>query len=84
MFGLNKFDQMVKRQGDGLLPEMRELFERLAAIRASANVTELDSYREPSPKQAGPNPNFAGDHTGANVVSLRSAQRTTTAQRKAR
>ena len=84
MFGLNKFDQMVKRQGDGLLPEMRELFDRLAAIRASENVTELASYRTQSTTQAGPNPGPAGDSTGANVVSLRSAQRTTTAQRKAR
>ncbi|MBE1206680.1 hypothetical protein [Aminobacter carboxidus] len=84
MFGMNKFDHMVKRQGDGLLPEMRELFDRLAAIRASENVTDLASYRAQSPIQAGPNPNFAGDHTGANVVSLRSAQKTTTAQRKAR
>jgi hypothetical protein len=82
MFGLNKFDQMVKRRGDGLLPEMRALFDRLAAIRASENVTDLASYRAQSTTQAGPNPNFAGDHTGANVVSLRSAQKTTTAQRK--
>ena len=84
MLGLNKFDQMVKRQGDGLLPEMRELFERLAAIRASANVTELDSYRQQSPRQSGPNPTFAGDNTSANVVSLRSAQGTTTARHKTR
>lgn len=84
MFGLNKFDQLVKRQGDGLLPEMRALFDRLAAIRASENVTELASYRAQSPAQAGPNPRIAGDSTGANVVSLRSAQRATTAQRKAR
>lgn len=84
MFGLNKFDQMVKRKGDRLLPEMRELFDRLAAIRASENVTDLASYRGKSTTQAGPNPRIAGDSTGANVVSLRSAQRTTKAQRKAR
>ena len=84
MFGLNKFDQLVKRQGDGLLPEMRELFDRLVAIKASENVTELASYRARSPAQAGPNLRIAGDCPGANVVSLRSAQRTTTAQRKAR
>lgn len=79
MLGLNKFDQMVKRQGDGLLPEMRELFERLACIRASANVTELASYRDQSRVQSGPNPAPGGERSIANVVSLRSVQ-----QRKTR
>ncbi|PWK69027.1 hypothetical protein [Aminobacter sp. AP02] len=84
MFGLTKLDQLAKHQGDGLLPQMRELFDRLAAINASTNVTDLASYRAQSPNQSGPNPTVAGHRTDANVVSLRSAQRTTTARRKTR
>lgn len=84
MLGLNKFDQMVKRRGDGLLPEMRELFERLASIRASANVTELANYRDQSGIQSGPNPAVASDRSAPNVVPLRSDQDKIQAQRKIR
>ncbi|AWC23579.1 hypothetical protein CO731_03051 [Aminobacter sp. MSH1] len=84
MLGLNKFDQMVKRPGDGLLPEMRELFERLATIRASANVTELANYRDQSRIQSGPNPAVAADRSAPNVVSLRSVQNKLQTQRKTR
>lgn len=78
MLGLSKFDQMMSRNGDGLLPEMRALFDRLAAIKASDNVTELAHYRDRLTSQSGPNLSTGHHGTAANVVPLRSAR---TAQR---
>lgn len=84
MLGLTALDQMMTRNGDGLRPEMRELFERLASIKASANVADLADYRTRSIVQSGPNPVAAQDISADNVIPLRSARIPTTAQRKIR
>lgn len=84
MFGLTAFDKMIARNGDGLRPEMRALFERLATIETSTNVTDLADYRTRTAAQSGPNPVAPGNGVEDNVIPLRSARIPTTAQRKIR
>lgn len=59
MLGLNALDRLASGRRDGLIPEMRDLLGRLAAVNSGDNVTELASYRSDAVIQAGPNPTGA-------------------------